>query len=175
MSQEGYSKLAEGNTKVTEGQKVSVTLHVEGITCADCAARLESRLLAHPAIVAAAVNSITNKADVTYTTGMSEASLLREVVAAGFVGEVVARGSTARVIFSLGDGTTTADAERAGRALAALPGVATVVVDVSNLQVKLEYAPETTSARRLMQELKAMGFPGASLSQVIVLSCFLVV
>lgn len=58
LAEQGYVPVdgKSSGASTGTGQKLSVVLAVDGMTCADCASRLEQRLLAQPAVAAASVN-----------------------------------------------------------------------------------------------------------------------
>ena len=103
------------------------TFRVEGMTCASCAMRVETALQAVPGVAAATVNLATHKATVDGATDVD--TLLRAVADAGYdpVDPRPREGQTFRV-----EGMTCAScSSRVEKALAAVPGVESAVVNLA--------------------------------------------
>ena len=105
-------------------QTPHLTLRVEGMTCATCAGRVEKALTRLPG-VGASVNLATETADVTLPAGLAAAALDTAVTDAGY-----ALGHDRRD-FAITGMTCATCAGRVERALAAVPGVDSVTVDLA--------------------------------------------
>jgi Cu+-exporting ATPase len=68
------------NTNKTE----KAHMHITGMTCASCVARVEEALSSVPGVVSANVNLASEKATVEYTEGMQLVDLQRAVMEAGY-------------------------------------------------------------------------------------------
>ena len=67
------------------------TLSLHGMSCASCAARIETALQKAPGVQEASVNFAAEKASITYQPDMTDAATLRKVVTdAGYEAEIVA-------------------------------------------------------------------------------------
>ncbi len=66
----------------------SVTLAVDGMSCASCVGHVEDALLAEPEVLSAEVNLATGQARVTHTGDVPAERLVRAVAAAGYGAEV---------------------------------------------------------------------------------------
>ncbi len=105
-------------------QTPHLTLRVEGMTCATCAGRVEKALTRLPG-VGASVNLATETADVTLPAGLAAAALDTAVTDAGY-----ALGHDRRD-FAITAMTCASCAGRVERALAAVPGVLGVGVNLA--------------------------------------------
>ncbi|MBC7133737.1 MAG: copper-translocating P-type ATPase [Roseovarius sp.] len=71
----------------------TVTLRVEGLSCASCVARAEAALTALPAVLEASVNLATQTAQVRYLPGSTDAAALaRALTEAGYPARAAAQG-----------------------------------------------------------------------------------
>ncbi len=111
-------------------QTPHLTLRVEGMTCATCAGRVEKALTRLPG-VAASVNLATETADVTLPAGLAAAALDTAVTDAGY-----ALGHDRRD-FAITGMTCATCAGRVERALAAVPGVLGVSVNLATQRAEV--------------------------------------
>ncbi|MEO3473631.1 heavy metal translocating P-type ATPase [Roseomonas sp. CAU 1739] len=113
-------------------------LPVEGMTCAACAGRVRRALLAVPGVVDAAVNPASGQADVSGTA--APAALAAAVAKAGYrVPETV-------LDLSIGGMTCASCAGRVERALAQVPGVLSVSVNLATEAAHLRVVAGTEQA-----------------------------
>ncbi len=113
-------------------------LPVEGMTCAACAGRVRRALLAVPGVAAAEVNAASGQAEVTGTA--DRAALSMAVAKAGYrVPETV-------FDLSIGGMTCASCAGRVERALAAVPGVLEVSVNLATERAHLRVVAGTEEA-----------------------------
>ena len=71
----------------------TVTLQIEGLSCASCVGRVEAALRAVPGVLAADVNLAAERAEVTYLTGATRgADLARAATAAGYPARLRGQG-----------------------------------------------------------------------------------
>ncbi|MCX7644853.1 MAG: heavy metal translocating P-type ATPase [Rhodobacteraceae bacterium] len=125
----------------------TLTVHVEGMTCASCVARVERALSAVPGVTSASVNLATSTATVAGGAGAAEISAALR--AAGYA-------VPARTLVLDVEGMTCASCvARVERALAAVPGVTGAVVNladgtarVTGLSGAVDPAPLLAAVRR---------------------------
>ena len=112
------------NSQPRSVEPASLVLEVEGMTCASCVSHVERALKAVPGVTGATVNLATERAEVT-GTGLDRGALVRAVSDAGYA--VPARPVELQI-----EGMTCASCVgRVERALAAVPGVTSVAVNLA--------------------------------------------
>src|SRR6185437_12767916 len=107
------------------------SLPIEGMSCASCASRVESALMAVPGVREAAVNLATEKAGVRADATVDASALLAAVERAGY--EVPAR----RLALQIEGMTCSSCAGRVEKALLAVPGVVSAEVNLATERVAL--------------------------------------
>ena len=65
-------------------EKTKAHIHITGMTCASCVARVEQALSSVPGVISASVNLASEKATVEYVEGTEIANLRRAVKEAGY-------------------------------------------------------------------------------------------
>ena len=109
----------------------ALEIPIEGMTCASCVGRVERALAAVPGMVSASVNLATEQATVALTAGTPPAALVAAIEHAGYS---VPRRSLDLAI----DGMTCASCVgRVERALAAVPGVLEVSVNLATARARV--------------------------------------
>ncbi|KAB2956515.1 MAG: copper-translocating P-type ATPase [Rhizobiaceae bacterium] len=106
-------------------QLARLSLPIEGMTCASCVRRVEQALAKVPGVLSASVNLATERADIVYDTGPATDAVVRAVRSAGYEvpGETLDIGV---------EGMTCASCvRRVEKAIAAVPGVAEVSVNLA--------------------------------------------
>ena len=112
-------------TAATMQKPVTMTLAVDGMTCASCVARVERALRAVPGVTDASVNLATERAEITTRGGSDRSLLVAAIEDAGY--SVPAEPVTLMI-----DGMTCASCvSRVERALLAVPGVTSAVVNLA--------------------------------------------
>ncbi|WP_321914341.1 heavy metal translocating P-type ATPase [Paraburkholderia sp. J11-2] len=106
-------------------------LEVHGMTCASCAMRVEKALAKVPGVTRASVNLATEKATVEASGGVAAATLVAAVEKAGYEAVPVA---TETATLAIGGMTCASCANRVEKALARVPGVAGVSVNLATEQ-----------------------------------------
>ncbi len=111
-----------------------LNLPIEGMTCASCVGRVERALAAVPGIASASVNLATESAAVTLLPGTAASTVIAAVERAGYA---VPQATIDLAI----DGMTCASCVgRVERALAAVPGVLEVSVNLATSQARVVLA-----------------------------------
>ncbi len=108
---------------VAKPPRMTLTLPVEGMTCASCVARVERGLLKVPGVTAAAVNLATERAEITGTADPQ--ALVQAIEAVGY------RVPVAEHEFDVEGMTCASCVGRVERALRAVPGVTEAVVNLA--------------------------------------------
>ncbi|MGS0894842.1 heavy metal translocating P-type ATPase [Burkholderia stagnalis] len=120
----------------------TIELDIDGMTCASCVSRVEKALAKVPGVTRAAVNLATERATVDVAAQVSASQLADAVKQAGYgatpvVGDIVAADSTATpeasadLELDIGGMTCASCVGRVEKALAAVPGVARVSVNLA--------------------------------------------
>jgi copper ion binding protein len=99
----------------------TVSLPIEGMTCASCVGRVERALRSVAGVLDASVNLATERAEVRLAKLVSRTELIRAVAAAGYT------VSAATVDLAIEGMTCASCVGRVERALRAVPGVAEVL------------------------------------------------
>ncbi|WP_176100211.1 heavy metal translocating P-type ATPase [Burkholderia cepacia] len=131
----GFTALAP----TSPAAPASIELDIDGMTCASCVSRVEKALAKVPGVKRASVNLATERATVDVTADVTAARLAEAVKQAGYGATPVAgaaippAASTAPADLELDiDGMTCASCVgRVEKALAAVPGVARVAVNLA--------------------------------------------
>ncbi|MGI0502218.1 heavy metal translocating P-type ATPase [Burkholderia cepacia] len=131
----GFTALAPSSPAAP----ASIELDIDGMTCASCVSRVEKALAKVPGVTRASVNLATERATVDVTPDVTAARLAEAVKQAGYGATPVAgaaippAASTAPADLELDiDGMTCASCVgRVEKALAAVPGVARVAVNLA--------------------------------------------
>ena len=112
----------------TTANPVTLTLPVDGMTCASCVARVERALRALPGVTEANVNLATERAEITTSGGADRGLFVAAIEEAGY-------GVPAAPVTLMIEGMTCASCvARVERALLAVPGVTSAVVNLATEQ-----------------------------------------
>ncbi len=127
----------------------TITLPVEGMTCASCVGRVEKALKAVPGVAAANVNLAAERAEVELAGPVDRAALVAAVEGAGY--DVPA----AEMALSVEGMTCASCVGRVEKALKAVPGVAEASV---NLASERAVVRGTAGAEALIAAVEAAGY-----------------
>ena len=141
--------------RMSASQTQHFTLTIDGMSCASCVGRLERVLSAVSGVEAATVNLATHSAEVAGAARLDPRALVGAVEAAGFEVRPV---SAELAIEGMSCASCVARVERA---LAALPGVETVAVNLASQRARIEGSARLDSSR-LVAAVATAGF-GAEL------------
>ena len=117
----------------------TISLPIEGMTCASCVGRVERALKAVPGVADAVVNLATEKASITTNAAVDPATLVKAVEDVGY--EVAASFSapTAATLEVAIEGMTCASCVgRVEKALKAVPGVTNAVVNLATEKATIQ-------------------------------------
>ena len=152
--------LAENQSAVAARRPIieRVSLPVEGMTCVNCAARIEKVVGKLPGVEAANVNLASERADVTFDPNSASVALIAEAIGkAGF-------SVPAQTIRLAIDGMTCAScASRIETALTKVPGVARASVNLADENATVAIAAGAGSAADLIQAVSKAGYRATAL------------
>ncbi|MGQ3672405.1 heavy metal translocating P-type ATPase [Xanthobacter sp. TB0136] len=127
----------------------SVTLSVDGMTCASCVGRVEKALRAVPGVQAASVNLATEKASVQATASVPYSALVSAVEKVGY--DV----RPATLTLSIEGMTCASCVGRVEKALQAVPGVTRAQVNLATERASVE---GNVDAQQLIQAVDKVGY-----------------
>jgi len=130
-----------------------LSFRVGGMTCASCVGRVEKILAALPGVKTSAVNLSTERASVEYNAeSLGAADLLEAVNKAGY------QAAAEEVSFGVSGMTCASCVGRAERAIAKLPGVVEVTVNLATEKARVSFVPETVSANDIRNAVTNAGY-----------------
>jgi len=163
---------APTDADATSNPAANAELDIQGMTCAACALRVEKALAKVPGVGRASVNLATERATVQAEPSVALDSLLAAVRKAGYdaipsaaePAAGVASGTPEVAELAIGGMTCAACAMRVEKALAKVPGVASVSVNLAteNANVRLSGAA-TPGIDRLIEAVKKAGYQATPL------------
>lgn len=134
-------------------QTKKITLQIAGMTCASCVSHVEEALKGVRGVKVAMVNLATGKASVEYDSGPLNLTAIKKSVE-GIGYEVVLKTINLQVT-----GMTCASCvEHVQKAVADLPGVAKVVVNLASNSARVEYEPEMTPISEIKKTIQEVGY-----------------
>ena len=141
------------NAPFTPTPPVTLSLPVEGMTCASCVVRVERALAGVPGVTSATVNLATERAEVSSSNPIDRVLLVDALERVGYA-------VPAQTVDIAIEGMTCASCvARVERALKAVPGVASASV---NLATERATVTGTADAARLRQAIEAAGYGARS-------------
>jgi Au+-exporting ATPase len=129
----------------------TMSLPVEGMTCASCVGRVERALARVPGVASAAANLATDRVTVTLDAPVDRAALVEAVTKAGY-----AVPAPAPVELAVEEMTCASCVGRVERALKAVPGVAEASV---NLATERAHVTGTAAPEALITAVAKAGYP----------------
>ncbi|AOF93521.1 heavy metal translocating P-type ATPase [Sinorhizobium sp. RAC02] len=109
----------------------TISLPIEGMTCASCVGRVERALKTVPGVETASVNLATERASITTRSTVDRAKLIEAIENAGYSVPVKSAGSAGPTELSIDGMTCASCVGRVERALKAVPGVTGAVVNLA--------------------------------------------
>ena len=128
-----------------------LTLHVDGMTCASCVARVERVLKAQPGVTAATVNLAAETAQVTGTA--PAAALVQALDDAGYPAQ------SEVLVLDVDEMTCASCVARVERVLAAQPGVIAASVNLASGTAQVRALPAPGLGGALARALADAGYP----------------
>ncbi|TMM54180.1 heavy metal translocating P-type ATPase [Sulfitobacter sabulilitoris] len=138
---------------------ISLTLAIDGMTCASCVARVEAALTAVDGVVNAHANLASETARVVFHDPATPAALVAALADAGYPA-VTQQHRLAIENMSCGSCVG-----RVERALLAHPGVVTATVNLPAEEATVSFLPEVTSLAAVIAASTEAGYPAASADQ----------
>jgi Au+-exporting ATPase len=123
----------------------TLSLPIEGMTCASCVGRIERALKAVPGVETVSVNLATERASITTTSAVPRAKLVAAVENAGYSVPVKSAGSAGPTELSIEGMTCASCVGRVERALKAIPGVTGAVVNLATERATVHGAADTAA------------------------------
>ncbi|HQS03396.1 MAG: copper-translocating P-type ATPase [Halothiobacillus sp. 24-54-40] len=131
----------------------SLTIGVEGMTCASCSARVERALARQAGVVSAAVNLATEQAQVVFDAQHVNAEALLTVM-----GDIGYAPVIADTDFAIEGMTCAACVGRVERALRRVPGVLSAEVNLATEQAHIRYSPAMVDLDALLAAVRDAGY-----------------
>ena len=129
-------------------------IQIEGMTCAACVGRVEKALSDTQGVSQAAVNLATESALVTYETTDGLTDVLAGLARAGYPARTLA------ALFDVEGMTCASCVGRVEQALADLPGVTGVAVNLANETAQVSYVQGIAETAQMQAAMAAAGDPG---------------
>ena len=126
-----------GNARSASEQR----LKIEGMHCAGCTQAVEKALLNVPGVTSASVNLLTEQATVTHSQDVSTEKLQEAIEAVGYKATPVAPSEPARrLVLSIEGMTCASCVHTVEKAMAGVPGVERVSVNLSTEQATVSFS-----------------------------------
>ena len=153
-------KTADNMAESQSGDLQSVTLPVEGMSCASCVGRLEQALGSLGGVQNASVNLATKRASVDFdpaVTGTTE--ITQAIEKTGF------SVPSATIDLAIKGMSCASCVARVEKVLSASPGVITAEVNLATEQARVSHAPGAIDATTLIRAIDQAGFKGSALGK----------
>jgi Cu+-exporting ATPase len=131
----------------------TVTFPISGMTCATCVATNEKALRALPFVAEAVVNLAAEKATVTYDDGRGRFGELVDAVRGAGYGV-----PTEKAVLRVGEMTCATCVANVEDFVGALPGVASVAVNLTAGIARVEYVPAVVSLAEIKGVIRGLGY-----------------
>ncbi len=145
--------LEQDESAKTKALARTVTLPVEGMTCAGCASKVERHIAEAAGVLATSVNLATGRAEVSYDPGRTDPSEIAGAVAA--LGYGVPTDSVALRVAGMTCATCTGRVERA---LLAVPGVLAARANLGAEEAVADVAAGTATTDQLVAAVISAGY-----------------
>ncbi|MFC3529178.1 heavy metal translocating P-type ATPase [Paracoccus mangrovi] len=145
-------------TRNSNGNSVTLTLPIEGMTCASCVGRVERALKEVPGVSDAVVNLATERAAITGKAALDRPRLVAAIENAGY-GVPAPSGA---VELSVRGMTCASCVGRVERALRAVPGVSDAAVNLATERATVQGSADTAS---LIAAIADAGYEAAPVGQ----------
>ncbi|ADZ69199.1 heavy metal translocating P-type ATPase [Polymorphum gilvum] len=137
-----------------------VTLAIDGLHCGSCVRKVEAALNRVDGVGSVAVDRSNARAEIALTRPVPTDALIAAVEAAGFGARLP--GPAQRIVLDVTGMHCRSCVGRIEQALAGLPGVGGVAVDLARKQVEVSLVDPVTTPATLVETLERLGF-GASI------------
>ncbi len=142
----------------------SLTIPIEGMSCASCVARIEQGLRAIPGVVNASVNLATEKAAVTYQPEVIKPAAIREAIRSlgytpGAEPEAPLSGvSVASMTIPIEGMSCASCVAKLEQGLRAIPGVIGASVNLATEKATVNYQPGLTNPAAIHDTIRSLGY-----------------
>ncbi|QCI67642.1 heavy metal translocating P-type ATPase [Phreatobacter stygius] len=142
--------------------QTTISLPIEGMTCASCVGRVERAIKAVPGVIRANVNLATERAEIGLAGLVDHSALVKAIADAGYT-----VAAAAPVELAIQGMTCASCVGRVERALKAVPGVVSAAVNLATERARIERGAGVDTAA-LIQAVKDSGYeatvvdPGAT-------------
>ncbi len=116
----------------------SISLPIEGMTCASCVGRIERALKAVPGVETVSVNLATERASITTNSAVARAILVEAIEHSGYSVPEQSSGAAGPTELSIEGMTCASCVGRIERALKATPGVTEAVVNLATERASIQ-------------------------------------
>ena len=148
--------VAERMASGPSSTSVQFDLQVEGMTCASCVARVERAIRAVPGVTSANVNLATEKASVAVSKATDLPAVLEAITRAGY--STPLQKAELQI-----DGMTCASCvARVEKALGAVPGVSSAMVNLATEKAFVEFAGGAVDRSKLEAAIRKAGYQVAA-------------
>ncbi|MEN8614673.1 heavy metal translocating P-type ATPase [Dehalogenimonas sp. THU2] len=134
-------------------KKTSLTLFIGGMTCAACVRHVEGALKTVTGVGAVTVNLATGKASVEYDPSLAGLADLKKAVEDMGYSAVYDTAS-----LSVTGMTCASCVKNIERAIQSMPGVHSIVVNLSAGSARIEYAPAVTPLHDIIETVRELGY-----------------
>ena len=135
----------------------SLSLPVEGMTCASCVARVEKVLGALDGVENASVNLTTERASIDFNPAATDAGAVAEA-AIEAIGRTGFSVPAQTVELSVGSMTCASCVARVEKVIGALPGVVAANVNLTTEKASVSYLPGTVDAAAIAGAIEKAGY-----------------
>ncbi len=123
----------------------TISLPIEGMTCASCVGRVERALKAIPGVETVSVNLATERASITTKSAVARAKLVEAIENVGYSVPTKSAGSAGPTELSIEGMTCASCVGRVERALKAIPGVTEAVVNLATERATIRGTADTAT------------------------------
>ncbi|MFH1646809.1 MAG: copper ion binding protein [Chloroflexota bacterium] len=134
-------------------KRASISISIGGMTCASCAANVETALKGVPGVDEVVVNLGTEKAMVQYDPAVVTLAAMKKAV-----DEVGYEAVLSTANLNVTGMTCASCVEHVQKAVTDLPGVVKAVVNLATNSAKVEYEPSITSLAEIRKAIKDIGY-----------------
>jgi len=130
----------------------SLSIEVEGMSCASCVRRVEKAIAGVPSVTSANVNLATERADVTFDGAPEAAGVVAAIEKAGYKPVVETDD------FEIGGMTCASCVKRVEKALAAVPGVLDASVNLATERATVRHVVGSVEASAIESAVRKAGY-----------------
>jgi Cu+-exporting ATPase len=148
-------EVKESEKKMTLGKTVTVTLPLEGMTCASCVNTIEGALKGTEGVESAVVNFATEKVTIEFDPRLlDDGTLVKVIEGAGYL----VPSTRKKVILKIGGMTCASCVQTIEKALSGADGVFKAAVNLATEQATIEFDAGVTGIKRLEKVVEGTGY-----------------